>query len=142
MKALWFIWRGLAVAALLLTFTGCGSNNPPTYPVRGTVTYRGQPVAVAQVMFNPDAGRSASAVTENDGTFTLTTFATGDGALVGVHRVTIAKVESLPARDPANPYGARAKSLLPARYGNLELTPLTEEVKKGKNEFRFDLAET
>lgn len=141
MKALWFNWGGLAVGALLLLCAGCGSGNPLTYPVTGTVTYRGQPVAVAQVMFIADAGRSASAVTEDDGTFTLTTFDLGDGALEGSHRVTIAKIESLPAQDAANPYGRGARSLLPARYGNPDQTPLKEEVKKGKNEFRFDLTD-
>ena len=92
-------------------------------------------------MFIPYAGRSASAVTQDNGTFTLTTFDLGDGALEGQHRVTVAKIELLPARDRTNPYGAGAKSLLPARYGNPDQTPLNEEVKKGKNDFRFDLTD-
>jgi hypothetical protein len=41
MKAVWVDWRGLVVGALLVAFAGCDNGNPRTYPVIGTVTYRG-----------------------------------------------------------------------------------------------------
>ncbi|QDV67015.1 hypothetical protein Poly24_07060 [Rosistilla carotiformis] len=54
---------------------GCsGSSVPETYPISGTVTYQGAPVADATITFSPTAGRPASGTTDDGGTFQLTTF--------------------------------------------------------------------
>lgn len=129
-------WGLLSVACL-----GCGGGGPVTHPVTGTVTYHGQPVVGAQVMFTSDAGRAAEGTTDAEGKFTLTTFKPGDGALAGVHHVTVVKMETIPSKDPNNPYGAGAKSVLPARYANPKESPLQETVGAAKNEFNFVLTD-
>src|SRR5262249_51782014 len=59
--------------------------------VVGTVTYAGQPVRRGTVVFKPDAARGTkgpqafSGIGE-DGTFTLSTLETDDGAVVGTHK--------------------------------------------------------
>src|SRR5262245_50413981 len=86
---------GLALAAAMLA-TGCGDGHIPTYPVKGKLTYQdGSPVSAAVITFqptDPPAGSKplpARGVVQDDGTFELTTFTTGDGAVAGHHRVTV-----------------------------------------------------
>jgi hypothetical protein len=45
-------WLVLATAASLLI--GCSESGPPRYDVSGTVTYKGQPVPVGSIIFQPD----------------------------------------------------------------------------------------
>ena len=75
---------GLA-ALVLVPFFGCGSDMSPgdgmTVPVKGKVTYKGEPLSQGEVVFEPDGGREAYGWVQLDGTFELTTFKQGDGAL-------------------------------------------------------------
>jgi hypothetical protein len=74
-------------AGLLLIGVGCGIR---PVPVEGLVTLDGRPLKDAAVTFTAEGnGRVATAITGNDGSFHLTTFTTGDGALPGDYRVTI-----------------------------------------------------
>jgi len=118
---------------------GCsGSGLPDTARVTGLVTYKGKPVAEAQVSFIPARGRPASGATGTDGRFTLTTFRPNDGALLGEHTVTIAKTVPVAGQEGA-PY-AKRQSVIPEKYGNLRKSPLKATVTaKGPNEFNFDL---
>lgn len=114
---------------------------PQAIPVTGTVTYKGQAVEGAQVMFTPEGGRAAEGTTDAAGKFTLTTFKPGDGALAGTHRVTITKIVTEKSADPGNPYGTSTNAL-PAKYGNPGQSPLSETVAAGgKNEFTFALTD-
>ncbi|MCR9296183.1 MAG: carboxypeptidase-like regulatory domain-containing protein [bacterium] len=94
----------LACAALAL-FVGCGSSNPPTAQVTGTVTLDGNPVEGATVLFIPDdaSNKAATASTQADGTYALTTFEAGDGAMPGSYKVKVHKFD-LP-EGGHNPYG-------------------------------------
>jgi hypothetical protein len=77
------LFLGLAV--------GCGGPDTPV-PVSGKVTLDGQPVAGAAIQFVPDgngARRPASAGTESDGSYRITTHNPGDGALPGEYKVVI-----------------------------------------------------
>ena len=67
---------------------GCGPGSD-TVPVSGIVTYQGQPLAEVEVTFFPEEGRPASGVTNASGRYTLSTFASNDGAIPGEHRVVI-----------------------------------------------------
>ena len=84
----------VALAAAVAMVSGCGGhdNRIPTYPVNGKVAFAdGSTIEGAQITFHPvkEGGRSASGTVEADGTFTLTTYETGDGAVAGLHRVVI-----------------------------------------------------
>ena len=131
--------RVIVASMVLVALVGCGgSDRSETVPVQGQVLYRGQPVAEAQVMFLPENDRPANATTDAEGKFVLTTFETGDGAVVGAHRVSITKMAP---RDPqsSDPY-AMPKSLLPPRYGQPMSSGLTAEVtSSGPNDFTFEL---
>jgi len=89
----------IVVAAILLTLpavTGCGGNPAAleTAPVEGRVTLDGEPVSQGIVRFNPDRGRAGKGAIQADGTFTISTYAPGDGAVVGRHRVAIVAQQS------------------------------------------------
>jgi hypothetical protein len=85
----------LLSAAGLACCGGCGSSpsGPPagaTIPVKGKVTYRGKPLTRGTITFEPtDAGRDANGAIQSDGSFTLTTFKDGDGAIPGTHKVKV-----------------------------------------------------
>ena len=86
------------VVLCLVMCSGCGDsvdpNRPKTYPVSGTVTQGGQPVADANVTFHSkDGSRGAVGVTDANGNFQLTTFTAGDGAVAGEHEVSITKYD-------------------------------------------------
>ena len=75
-----------ACSLLALLPAGCGSGKPKTYPVAGSVTYNGQPLANAVVTFIPSSGRPTAGITNAQGEFTLPT-----GALPGANKVTVAE---------------------------------------------------
>lgn len=87
-------WSLAIVAALVLA--GCWkTGRPPTYPVTGTVTWKGKPVEGAWVVFVPQeaGGQAAAGITDAQGRYRLTTFVEGDGALEGEYRVKVTKYD-------------------------------------------------
>ena len=127
-------WLGLA----LLLIVGCGRGTPLTMPVKGIVTFQGSPLAEADVAFTPKGGRPASGRTDAAGRFTLTTFRTNDGALIGQHTVTVCKHVK---KDP-NATGAYFDyvQVTPEKFGRPNESPLRADVTaSGPNEFTFDI---
>jgi hypothetical protein len=141
----------LAVSALvtvLIFVTGCSnSSRPPTYPVTGTVTLQGKPVAGAAITFVPTGdGEAASAITDSDGKYALTTWESGDGARPGEYRVKVSKQE-LAAVDPSKLVqnlsieeeqkiyveskkpAPPAKRLIPSKFENEETSGLVHKVE-------------
>src|SRR5205085_8418079 len=70
---------------------GCGGGKGGTSGVRGRITYKGKPVAKANVSFTPveGASRAAAGLTDTNGTYSLGTFSTNDGAIPGKYRVSV-----------------------------------------------------
>jgi len=128
---------GLAIGVVV---SGCSKKSGmDTAPVSGKVTYRGKAVPTGTVMFVPDAGPAATGEIGADGSYKLTTYATGDGAVIGTHKVTVTALQgmgdALPEQRNATP-----PPLVPAKYLNGETSGLVAEVKPGvKNEVNFDL---
>src|SRR5262249_46846498 len=79
---------------------GCGSKE--TVSNCGIVHLDNQPNDGAVVTFIPESerGRAASALTDSDGRFSLTTFSDGDGAIPGGYRVIVRKRDPLPEPQP------------------------------------------
>ena len=81
-------------AFLGTTILGC-NNNPPTAKVMGTVKLEGKPMTSGRVLFLPiGGGKQAIGKIEEDGRFELTTFKSGDGALVGRHHAVVLKAKA------------------------------------------------
>lgn len=151
------IWKSLSSALLgtaLLVSTGCGGGdkNPGVdlEPVTGTVLLDGSPVEGATVVFHGEQG--ASGITDSSGKFTLTTFDPGDGAKVGVYKVTVSKSEMVGVDDSYNDvnspnYGKEAppaaagkrKFIIAEKFSKADTAGLTADVQSGANDFTFEV---
>ncbi len=135
----------------ILAATGCRPNPPQVVPVSGVVTLDGKPLAGAAITFVPVAGGVfGCGSTNNSGEFTLGTFAETDGALAGVHRVSITPDIISPAAmgqtSPGEGGGARpgesnrgAKSRIPEKYASIDTSGLQVDVQKGMPPVTFEL---
>jgi hypothetical protein len=112
---------------------GCSSGDvPETAPASGVVMMQGKPLAHVGVTLFPPKGPIASGNTNEQGEFTLSTSSPGDGAPIGLNKVTIGAAEEGPPK-PGAPK-------IPDRYGRPDTSGLTAEVKPGeKNVFTFEL---
>ncbi len=113
--------------------TGCGgtteqvSNLLKPVPVKGTVTYKGKPLTGGTIRFEPeDGGREAAGNIEPDGSFTLSTFQSNDGAVAGSHKVAV------------EPPSGQSKSI-PAKYRSAGSSGIVMEVSPEKTEYAVDL---
>jgi hypothetical protein len=93
--------------------------------VSGKVTLDGQPMKHGHVGTIPSVGRGAHGDIQPDGTFELHTYANGDGARVGTHKVGVAAYDANAPRGPESEYG---KLLVPKPYTNPETSGLTLDV--------------
>jgi len=83
------------IVAGALFAAGCGQSNLAR--VKGRVTCNGQPVPNAVLMFSPmakspsdkESGKAAEGATDADGRFVASTYKSGDGALIGKHRISV-----------------------------------------------------
>jgi hypothetical protein len=140
---------GLLPVVLCLLLLGCGPGRPERAPVHGKITFQGKPVTTGRIAFYPEPGRSASSPIAADGSYKLTTFEPGDGALLGKHVVTITATEGTGGPMPKTiedekrhgmPVAGAVKWLVPQKYSDRSSTPLRAvEVKKGENSLDFDL---
>jgi hypothetical protein len=128
----------VVLAAAVLPLVGCGSNQMKTAVVRGTVTYNGKPVPNGTVLFVPDSGPTATGEIGSDGSYRLTTYRKGDGAVLGKHKVMVVAVEDMTNRLPEqrNPL---PPPIVPMKYTSLATTDLRAEVKDQDNTIDFNL---
>ena len=97
----------------------------PTVPVKGKVTYKGKPLTQGEIVFEPEsAGREAHGGIQSDGTFELTTYKQGDGAVPGTHRVAVT--------------GTSKKDAVPTKYKNVSSSKTQVEVAEGKTGYTVD----
>lgn len=128
---------------------GCGQKGPKTAQATGVVTYKGQPVEGANVMFSPltqGQGVAAMGLTDASGKFTLQTAQGKPGAVPGEYAVMITKTEMVSTGEKMpKPEGGTEdvmtnKDLLPQKYKFPSSTPLKVRIEEGKvNEFQFNL---
>ena len=146
------------LVTLGIVLTGCSnSSRPATYRVTGTVTMQGKPVAGAVITFVPTSneGEAASAITDSEGKYALTTWQAGDGARPGEYRVKVSKQEET-AVDPSKMVRnvpleedqkyvenkkprPPAKSLVPSKYQDESTSGLSHTVPKGSSTFDIEL---
>jgi hypothetical protein len=163
MKSFLFLRQISTVLLLALGLAGCGGGNagPTLYPVVGTVTYQGKPLAGARLTFIPEKeGAIAIAVSDSSGKFVMKS-GSDPGVASGSCKVTVSMLDSSNAGGGLAPdmkpedmqklamegklqsaLQAQEKGgLLPAKYGKSDSTPLTLEVKKGDNNFVIELTD-
>ena len=151
--------RILAVVISTVTFVawGCGSGlkTPPMGKVEGKITYKGNPIPKGTVTFFPvegkgnEAGQPAIGEIQPNGSFELTTYDTGDGAVLGQHKaIVVARSEAvekipegtIPSQLPQDLKKQQGpKPLVPEKYMDPEKTPLRYTVRAGANDFAIEL---
>ena len=131
-------WMSIVCAGFLAIVTaGCGN---VTAPVRGKVVFADNQAAVTGLggfvitMESAEQKLSATGIIQSDGTFLVSTFEEGDGAMPGTYRVVITPpIASLTSEGP------RPKPIIDPRYGQLKTSPLEVTVEPGKNEFLVEV---
>jgi hypothetical protein len=161
----------LAAALAILAIASCGGRDDglgTRYPVAGKVSYNGNPLEKGAISFIPDEPKSAGASgTIENGSYSLSTGGSNDGARVGKYKVTVTAKEDPTAlaraafekakagkvktagtedlgfipRQFMTKAEAEAKSLIPPGYGDVRTTNLTAEVKPQSNSINFDLSD-
>src|SRR5437899_612630 len=131
-----------SIAIIVALGAASCSRSSSLAPVTGKVTYKGQPVPGATIVFMGDENtRPATAVSGADGSYSLMTL-DAKGAMPGSYSVIVTKIDAPPAGEPpsmeeaaklANRPPPAPKALLPAKYGDASKTPLRFEVKAGQS---------
>jgi hypothetical protein len=141
----------VAGLSVVLAVAGCSGDPNPTKlgKVYGKVTYKGKPVEAGHIVFTPStdkggaSGQSATGEIASDGSYELTTFNTGDGAILGQHVVTVTVTEKgyvmpKPKADGTIDYKL-PKTESPKKYATADKSPLRCTVVEGKQEFNIEL---
>ena len=140
------------LVSVALIISGCGIETDPwkdarpdTAPASGIVTYEGEPLAGAVIVFQPTApgGIGASALTDAEGRFELQTFPPEPGAVPGTYAVAVMKTE-MPAAaatgSAGDPDPIHVVSVIPEKYAIPANSGLTAEVPDGGTDtLDFDL---
>jgi hypothetical protein len=98
--------------------------------VKGRVTLDGQPLPFGKVIFHLPDGQFVGSKIKADGTFKI------DRVLPGAHKVTVEATRKTAAKGKT---AVPAVNLIPAKYSQEERTALRVEVRKGQNEYNFEL---
>lgn len=129
------VLRPLLAAGALATICGCGDESEPRVtvaPVTGTVTFRDEPAAGAQVVLHPRGhalpdGTAATGVVQADGRFGASIYSDGEGVPPGDYVVTVQWFKVVDS-----PGGAgRGPNVLPKQYADPDATPLKVSVAAG-----------
>ena len=132
-----FTILGAAIALLLVVVAGCGGNpaaqRVAVYPVEGAVTFKGQPMPGAFIVFHPKAPQANApaprAEVTKDGALKVSTYDGGDGAPEGEYVVTI-EWRKLVQNGPDLVAGP---NVVPRKYSRPETSDLVVRVAAGPN---------
>jgi hypothetical protein len=132
-----FPWLGLILAAGV---AGCGNNDAPkkvqVYPVKGQVLLPdGKPLKAGRVVFvSKDGLSSSTGKLSEDGTFTLTTGESGEGAPAGDYKVRIEPDEATLPKSTSPRPNPRGSLPFPGKYTDEDASELTATVKPEPNQ--------
>ena len=121
----------------VLFIAGCRTDDTPVlYPVTGTVSFDGQPVAKGEIIFTPTkAGQTPDAGQIKDGTFS---FKSRDG----IKRVSIKAYREVPGKTQPDPVtGTRplTENYIPEVYSTQSKLKATVTDNPEENRFKFVL---
>ena len=135
----------VVVVLIICPTTGC-NRSPNIVPVKGSVLLDGKPLEGAAVLFHPKADeRPAVGITDKRGTFHLTTRSQGDGAHVGLNKVSITKESDEPLLNNAEDANDAEEGIqdftliTPAQYASPELSGIEIDVYPGMESITLEM---
>jgi len=136
----------VAVVALLATACGCSRHyedkfsraRPPAFKTTGRVTWNGAPAAGALVTLHSRSHNlAASGKADSAGSFVLTTWRLGDGAVAGVHRVSVETIVITGYTGDGDPIEVNE---MPPTYQNPETSGFMATIsERGPNVLEFEV---
>ena len=133
----------ILTTALLSGCAGGNADNKLAAKVTGKVTYNGKPIPGGSLVFSPiggaknnKPGKAGQATIKPDGTYAVTTYTDGDGAVVGQHRLLFSPP---PVEQPQTPAGGHAAASPPSPYADLGPKQAEITVAKGENKIDIEL---
>ena len=135
---------GITVAIVVASLAGCGgqSDRLAVYPVKGTLTYDKRPPEGAMILFHPLSGDAAgsslrpSAVVQNDGSFTPTTYNHRDGLPAGQYALSFFWPGPPGKGEMDGDAGGGGENRFPAKYGKPETSGHKVVIEKQPNELK------
>ena len=128
----------ICVLATVVTFCGCGPGKPDWESTIGKVTFQGDPVARAEVVFYSQSSPLARiAETDDQGRFECKTHL-GSGLPAGEYQVVVRPIFVDPVLkgdwDPYAPIPPMSRKDIPKDYRKRKTSSLTFNVVEGDNE--------
>ncbi|MGE3314647.1 MAG: BON domain-containing protein [Planctomycetaceae bacterium] len=125
-----------AVAVLMASCSKAPTTSVPVYPVKGKLTFEGEPTPGAFIVLHPvghelPKDATPKARVSPDGTFKIGTFSNGDGAPEGEYILT-AEWKKLVTKDGDTLPGP---NVIPNEYSDAKTSQLRVKVAKGDNEW-------
>lgn len=126
---------GVLVSAIS---AGCGPSGPAIAEVEGTVMLDGKPLPMASVVFIPENGRPAGAITDENGHYVLNFTEGRQGAIPGKNKVIITTKRD-PGKDADGNMLPASPETVPMKYNaQTELTFVVEDGKRNIADFKLD----
>lgn len=135
----WICRIPLLTVALCLAGCGGGGDEVPAgrvavYPVEGSITWNGEPVADATITLHAEGLPGSFARSDAGGEFSFNTYAEGDGAPAGSYTVTVSKMVDVNAGNSgdaidANRGPAQFESQVPEHLSKKETSGLTVTIQ-------------
>lgn len=132
-----FLFTAAVGVAATVGLSGCSEQ--PTWqvphPATGTLTFRGKPVANADIVLFPEDPTWPETVrprarTNDDGSFEIWTWEQGDGAPAGSYKVTAVHYEVAISKDAV----VAKPNDLPPKYERHQTTDLSITIVPGQNQ--------
>lgn len=121
----------VAVNLLLVGAAGCSDGRPSRVPIAGRVLIDGQPLKYGTVRFVPEHDRMSGAQLDSEGRFQLSCFEKGDGAVRGLHRITVSAAEPVA--------GSKLLWHAPKKYSDIATSDLTKEIDAPNDDLVINL---
>lgn len=126
----------LSLAFLACSTIGCAEAKPertPVFPVKGTITFKGQPIPGALIALHPKSPVEGTpqprANVTKEGALEVSTYDGGDGAPEGDYVLTVKWYKPIKSGQDI----VSGPNVIPAKYARQESSNLTISVKPGEN---------
>jgi hypothetical protein len=147
-----------AVFPLAVILLGCAPNPQAPAKVSGSLTYKGQPIKGGSMKFYGADGVGYDAQISDDGTYTANDIPEGElVVVVETESINPGKKGAPPIRDQDKrskmqqqqpppdrappPTATAAYTKIPEKYSNRNTSPLTVQVKRGRQVINIDLTD-